>query len=341
VSTLAPPPVSVSSSSQEEAKKAKAPGYEKSPGRRHFWIRRVHSLMGLVFGGYIAVHLTVNATALSPRAYQMNVDKIHSLEPMLWLIELTAIFIPILIHALYGIYITWAGVKFNTTKYNYGGNLRYTLQRWTAVFLLAFLAFHIGTLHRWGLAGISQVVERMHPTPDDAAKGDAINHFSAWAANWGGLFNAHNQAFQSTVSGVHYFWNSEPGYEWGFGNWVFMIFYLVGIWCAVFHFANGLWTSAIAWGLTITERAQRRWGHFCLGFGIVLLIIGTTAWSAFTIAPAANGSLSRWDDVTHTLPDEDTTHEQDQPAGVKADEKAQGMESGQAGAATAPAGNSP
>ncbi|HUO09326.1 MAG TPA: hypothetical protein VM008_13545 [Phycisphaerae bacterium] len=311
-------------------KKAKAPGYEKSPGRRHFWLRRVHSLMGLVFGGYIAVHLTVNATGLAPRDYQMNVDKIHSLEPMLWLIELTAIFIPLLFHALYGFYITWAGVKFNTTKYNYGGNVRYTLQRWTAMFLLAFLAFHIGTLHKWGLAGVSQVIEKVHPTPDDAAKADAINHLSAWAASWGGLFNGHNQAFQSTVSGVHYFWDAS--HAWSFGNWVFMIFYLVGIWCAVFHFANGLWTSAIAWGLTITARAQRRWGHFCLGFGIVLLIIGTTAWCAFTIAPAANGSLSRWDDVTHTLPDEDEALEQDQPAGVKA-----GMEN----VATAPAANAP
>ncbi|MGN6368847.1 MAG: hypothetical protein ACTHN5_11360 [Phycisphaerae bacterium] len=311
--------------------KTQAPGYEKSPGRRHFWIRRVHSLMGLVFGGYIAVHLIVNATGLSPREYQMNVDKIHSLEPMLWLIELSVIFIPLLIHAIYGIYITWAGVKFNTTKYNYGGNVRYSLQRWTAVFLLAFLAFHIGTLHRWGLVGIADLLNRIHPVPA----------FMAWASDWGGLFNAHNQAFQSTVSGVHTFWDSE--HPWAFGNWVFMIFYLVGIWCAVFHFANGLWTSAIAWGLTITARSQRRWGHFCLGFGIVFLIIGTVAWYAFTLSPKAQDT-GRWDDITHTLPDESTVHEEDQPANVKGEEQEQGMESGTPGtaqpAASAPAGNS-
>jgi succinate dehydrogenase / fumarate reductase cytochrome b subunit len=298
--------------------------------------------MGLVFGGYIAVHLIVNATGLRPRDYQMNVDKIHSLEPMLWLIELTAIFIPLLLHALYGIYISWSGVKFNTTKYAYGGNLRYALQRWTAVFLLVFLAVHIGTLHRWGLAGVADLIHKIHPTPTmvnasgitevDAARYDGLNRFADWCGDFG-LFNAHNQAFQSTVSGVHTLWDGDR--PWSLGNWVFMIFYLVGIWCATFHFANGLWTAAIAWGLTITARSQQRWGHVCLGFGIVLTLIGTIAWYAFTLSPKAQDT-GRWDDLTHTLPDEDTTHEQDQPSGVKAEEKAQGMETGQTGAATVP-----
>jgi len=309
VSTLAPAPASSSALSRQESPKTEAPTYDQAPGRRHFWIRRLHSLTGLVFGGYIATHLLVNSTGIWPRDYQMNVDKIHSLEPMLWLIELTAIFIPLLIHALYGIYIVKAGVKFNTTKYNYGGNWRYTLQRWTAVFLLLFIAFHVGTLHKWGLAGVHDLVEKIHPAPADGKNLDAINRFSSWAANWGGLFNAHNQAFQSTVSGVHLFWDSEN--PWAFGNWVVMIFYLLGIWSATFHFANGLWTSAIAWGLTTTANAQRRWGHVCLGFGIVLTIVGSIAWTAFTIAPAANGDTSRWDAVTHTLPDEDVTPDQD------------------------------
>jgi succinate dehydrogenase / fumarate reductase, cytochrome b subunit len=287
--------LSTSAPAELDTKEFSASGpssYAKAPGLRHFWLRRVHSLMGLTFGGYITVHLIVNASGLVPRDYQLNVDKIHSMEPMLPFIEIAAIFLPILIHALYGIYIGYAGVKFNTTKYNYGGNLRYSLQRWTAVLLLAFIAFHVGTLHKWGFHLIYQ-----------------ITHWSALGGyDTMGLFNAHNQAFQSTVSGIRYFWNTDN--PCNAGNIAVMVFYLLGVWSAVFHWANGLWTSAIAWGLTVTAQSQRRWGHVCCGFGIVMLIVGTIAWSAFTIAPAARGDLSRWDDATHTLSDDSATHEE-------------------------------
>lgn len=239
--------------------------------------------MGLVFGAYVTVHLLVNFTGFWPKAYQQNVDHIHALSPMLPLIELTAIFIPLLVHMLYGIYITWAGVKFNTTKYAYGGNVRYALQRWTAVILLLFLAFHIGTLHKWGLGGINDIAAKLHhndpkyvvPFPDYP------------------LFDAQNLAYQSTAGALKYGW----GMDHPVANGVIAGFYLLGIWSAVFHWANGLWTSAIAWGLTITASAQRRWGHVCLGFGIILLIIGTGAWAAFAVM----GKPSLPESATHTL----------------------------------------
>ena len=49
-----------------------------------------------------------------------------------------------------------------------------------------------------------------------------------------------------------------------------VIFYLIGSLALVYHFANGLWTFAITWGLTVTENAQRRWGWVCLGLGLLL-----------------------------------------------------------------------
>jgi succinate dehydrogenase / fumarate reductase cytochrome b subunit len=298
VSTLANPPSSPTRKSDVESlesAKTRQPTFDAAPGRRHFLIRRLHSLLGLVFGGYITVHLLVNATALVPRDYQLNVDKIHQLEPMLWLIEIVAIFIPLLVHAIYGLYITKAGVKFNTTKYNYGGNVRYTLQRWTAVFLLLFIAFHIATLHRWGFHSLYKITHW-----------SALSNYKEMS-----LFNPHNQAFQSTVSGIRTYWNHENVLHPG--NLAVMAFYLLGVWSAVFHWANGLWTSAIAWGLTVTANSQRRWGHVCLGFGILMMIVGTLAWAAFTIAPAARGDTSRWDygpNGTFTLPEHDTSHEQ-------------------------------
>ena len=276
---------SVHGSDHHEAEKSNLPAFSTTPGRVHFIIRRLHSLMGVLFGGYIVVHLAVNASGFSPRAYQLNVDKIHSLEPALPLIELATIFSPLLLHMLYGIYIAWFGVTYNTMKYSYGGNVRFTLQRWTSVILFLFVAFHIATLHKWGFH-LAYQITHMH----------GLDRYAAM-----GLFNAHNQAFQSTVSSIRNYWNTQsPANP---GNLLVMAFYLLGVWSAVFHFANGLWTAAIAWGLTVTANAQRRWGHVCLACGIAMFLVGTMAWAAFTIAPAAQGDTGRWNHITNTLPE--------------------------------------
>jgi succinate dehydrogenase / fumarate reductase, cytochrome b subunit len=303
----------------QKVKKTTPKPYNTAPGRFHFALRRVHSLAGLVFGGYICVHLLINFTGLWPRAYQQNVDHIHALEPMLGLIEIAAIFTPLLIHALYGIYITWAGVKFNTIKYDYGGNIRYTLQRWTAVILLAFIAFHIGTLHKWGLVGVHNLLDAVHAVPvfpeghinagnPDPEKFDTLNRFSAWCSDWGGQFNPHNMAFQTTRQGIRgLFYDPNNPDALGFANTLILGFYLLGILSAVFHFANGLWTSAIAWGLTITATAQKRWGHVCLALGLALAIFGVGAWYAFTFAPWARPltpqQMQQLDALTITRPD--------------------------------------
>jgi succinate dehydrogenase / fumarate reductase cytochrome b subunit len=286
--------------------------YNEAPGMRQFWMRRFHSAMGIIFGGYIVVHLTINATGLSPKMYQQNVDKIHGMEPMLPVIELALIFGPLLFHIVWGIYRATARLKYNTMQYNYGGNVRYALQRWTAMILLVFVVFHVGTLHKWGLAGVHDVLEKIHPTPAGAmdAQLDSLQHFSAWCATWGGLFQPHNQAFQTTVTSIRNFWDTDNAGNPG--NVAVMALYLLGVWSAVFHFANGLWTSAIAWGVTTTAAAQRRWGHVCLAFGILFLIVGTVAWYAFTMAPNAQRNMADLAKETHTLPDDSTVHEQDQ-----------------------------
>jgi hypothetical protein len=107
------------------------------------------------------------------------------------------------------------------------------------------------------------------------------------------LFNPKNVAYQSTVAAI------KTPYANSALNVSIIILYLLGTWSAVFHWANGLWTAAIAWGLTITASAQRRWGHFCLGFGIVMLLVGTAAWGAFAFG---NPDLPEKD--TWTLPAE-------------------------------------
>ena len=61
---------------------------------------------------------------------------------------------------------------------------------------------------------------------------------------------------------------------------IFLV-YLVGITATVWHLANGIWLFLVDWGITIGERAQRLAGYACIGFGVVLLLVGINAAVAF------------------------------------------------------------
>ncbi len=120
--------------------------------RHQFLIKRVFSLSGLFFGGYVVVHLLTNASVLaSVQMFQLNVDRIHSLGPLLPLVEWIFLFIPIIFHALVG----WAiifGASPNLSDYRYVGNVRYTLQRVTAIILFFFIVGHVLHMHHLGTA---------------------------------------------------------------------------------------------------------------------------------------------------------------------------------------------
>ena len=120
--------------------------------RNQFLIKRVFSLSGLFFGGYVVVHLLTNASVLAGVAmFQMNVDRIHSLGPALPLVEWTFLFIPILFHALVGWAIIFGAVP-NLSEYRFVGNIRYTLQRVTAIILFVFILGHVLHMHHLGAA---------------------------------------------------------------------------------------------------------------------------------------------------------------------------------------------
>lgn len=145
-------------------------------GHHHFLLRRLHSLTGIIFGGYLIVHLIVNASLVQGFAkrdiFQTQVDKIHSL-PFLLGVEWVFIFLPILYHALYGLWITFTA-KWNIGRYPYEKNWFYVLQRISALILIAFILFHI--LAMKGLLGKGLAFD-----PEHATSSIAMHINSSWA----------------------------------------------------------------------------------------------------------------------------------------------------------------
>lgn len=53
--------------------------------------------------------------------------------------------------------------------------------------------------------------------------------------------------------------------------------YIIGIVGSIFHFANGLWTFLITWGITVSPKSQKIFQYITLGLFVVLSIIGIRA----------------------------------------------------------------
>ena len=61
-------------------------------------------------------------------------------------LEVFVIWIPLLFHSVYGIFITnRAQPNFFTTKYKWSQNRMYTLQRYSGIAIFFFLAYHVAT----------------------------------------------------------------------------------------------------------------------------------------------------------------------------------------------------
>ncbi len=211
----------------------------QSPARRHGWerrhfaLRRLHSLTGIVpLGLFLIEHLSTNFSVVLGK-YQTYVRMLLSL-PWLRLIEWLFIILPLAFHSLYGLFIASTG-RSNVLNYRYLGNVRYTLQRATAVIALVFVVVHLFKFRfNYLLPG-------------------------------GREFTADN-ALSFAIAGL-----SNPHVA---------LFYAIGVTAAVYHFANGLWTAAITWGVTRGGRSQWRWGWICLAVGAVLETLGiaSLAW---------------------------------------------------------------
>jgi succinate dehydrogenase / fumarate reductase cytochrome b subunit len=205
--------------------------------RHQFLIYRLFSLCGLIpIGAYLVVHLMTNASILNgPAAFQDNVDRIHSLGVLLLPVEITFIFVPILFHAAVG-WLIISGAMPNMQSYPYASNIRYTMQRATAIIAFVFILFHVIQLHHLAGAPFKEIGGAQFE-PEHASSSAAIALRPLWI----------------------------------------QILYAVGMLSVVYHFANGLWTQGITWGIWTSAAAQRRASWISVVVGVGLAIVGLSA----------------------------------------------------------------
>jgi succinate dehydrogenase / fumarate reductase cytochrome b subunit len=117
-----------------------------------FVLRKLHSLLGIIpIGAFLIEHLLSNFEALKgPAAYGAQVKFLNSL-PLVRVLEWTFIFLPILYHGLYGMWI-WLRGKSNVVYYPWAGNWMYMAQRWTGLIAILYIGQHV---YRQRFSGVS------------------------------------------------------------------------------------------------------------------------------------------------------------------------------------------
>jgi succinate dehydrogenase / fumarate reductase cytochrome b subunit len=217
--------------------------------RHYHLIRRLHSLSGIVpIGLFLFPHLTTNSSIMWGKALNgtkfadRGIDAAgagvatfqHEVEFIHGLPAL--IFIEIFVLWLPILFHAGVGVyfaktgRFNVSRYAYQDNWRYVWQRLSGYLGVLFIFMHVSSL-RWG-----------------------------W--NYGGLMPTFHADAAASSLATHL--------QKGSAGLLMAAFYLVCVLALVFHFANGLWTAAITWGVTVSVAAQKRWGQVCTLVGLSL-----------------------------------------------------------------------
>jgi succinate dehydrogenase / fumarate reductase, cytochrome b subunit len=174
-------------------------------GNREFFNRRLHSLLGVIpVGLFLMQHMVVNQFATGGEESFNKAAAFMEHLPFRYLLETFVIFLPLLFHAIYGLYIAFTA-KNNASRYGFFRNWMFLLQRVSGVITLIFITWHV-----W-------------ETRVAAAFGSEVNF----------------QMMENILSNPFMFW-----------------FYVVGVISTTFHFANGLWSFLVSWGITVTPRSQ-------------------------------------------------------------------------------------
>lgn len=219
-----------------------------------YLLHKLHSLSGVIpIGAFLIFHLTINSYSLfhGAQAFDTAVRAI-GFAPFVMLLEVGAIIVPILFHAIYGLMIVaeMPGPGGNVAHYGYGRNVLYVFQRWSGVIAVVYILFHIydTTILKYSY----------ELTAGEAGKELGFHSISYRAMAW---------RF------------AHPGY---------LAFYLLGISSACLHLGNGIFNFAIRWGIAIGKSAQKIAALLGWGLGVALTLLGAAVAINFGIKGQAD-----------------------------------------------------
>jgi succinate dehydrogenase cytochrome b subunit len=221
--------------------------------RTRYFAKKLFELTGFVpIGAFLLEHFYSNFQAVGPGGAERFDEVVTGLQnnPVIIFLEIGLIGLPLLYHAIYGIFVA-RQARPNVGSYGYLRNWTYLFQRVTGMVLFFYIAYHVFNT-------------RLFP---EIAKPD--NPLYGLLQESGGRKLVSSRYMHGYLTGAH------------LGIQVVWI-YVVGIACAVFHFANGLWNAGIHWGLTISPRSQRISGMVCGLLGVTMLAAGLVTLLAFT-----------------------------------------------------------
>lgn len=132
---------------------------------REFLFRRMHSLLGVVpVTLFLFFHLFTNASAtVGEEAFNEKVEALGHL-PFLTVIEFVFIFLPLLYHGVYGMYVAYTS-GYNASRYGWFRNVMFTLQRISGVFTFIFIIYHLWTTRFSGDTANFDMVANIVATP--------------------------------------------------------------------------------------------------------------------------------------------------------------------------------
>jgi succinate dehydrogenase / fumarate reductase, cytochrome b subunit len=65
----------------------------------------------------------------------------------------------------------------------------------------------------------------------------------------------------------------------------FFLFYVIGLLAASWHFAYGIWLFCAKWGITVGERARRRFLYVCIALFFFISGVGLASMTKFRSTP--------------------------------------------------------
>jgi succinate dehydrogenase / fumarate reductase cytochrome b subunit len=225
--------------------------------KNYFWIRRLHSLTGVLpIGAFVIVHLFTNAYSWSPAAFNEHVKGLNE-TPLVKFIEYFGIIAPIAFHGLLGM---WMSVRMdvNQPQYNNFRNWMYFFQRISGVVVFGFILFHL-IQFRFGSEGAFKLTQLAPP----ASASQAVKY-----------------AGESTYTAYSPYGVIKGGLQ---PAWV-QLLYMLGILATSFHFANGLWSFCVTWGITIGRRSQLIMSYVTMAIFLGVAAFGFYAFFGFLMA---------------------------------------------------------